>query len=118
MSLRITVIGAEAISGALHAHRESVEAIEKMELALGASAPYAGYVHGGTSRMPPRPFLSNAIQKNLADLQLAIVRAIPKGDQETVKAILRGANDIVDDAREEAPVRTGYLRGSLYVKLR
>jgi hypothetical protein len=116
-SLILSVLGEEAILEALKDHREGAQVIGRLDAAIGASAPYAGYVHGGTSRMPARPFLSNAIAKNAPRFEQELADAVPKGGTATARALLTGTNQILDDARAEAPVRTGYLRGSLYVKL-
>lgn len=113
----IEVFGEEAIMAALRNHRAGAEAIGRLSLSIGATAPHAGYVHGGTVNMQARPFLSNAIARNVRRVGVEIAEAIPEGERETVRAVLRGANKIIDDARDEAPVATGYLRSSLYVKL-
>lgn len=118
MSFIVEVIGEEVILEALRNHRESAEWIGDMTGELGASAPYAGFVHEGTVFMPARPFLSNAINRNIGTFKKKLLDAIPDGEGATAKASIQGLNQILSDAREETPVRTGRLRGSLYVKIR
>jgi hypothetical protein len=94
------------------------ERIEHMRLSIGATAPYAGYVHEGTSRMAARPFLSLAITRHAAEFERDVAEAIPDGPQAVMRAITNNGRTVLDAARAEAPVRTGYLRGSLYMRLR
>ena len=114
----VEVIGDDLILAALKAHKGSVDWLGDLAGEIGASAPYAVYVHEGTVYMPARPFISNAVQRNIGSLKRSILGAIPDGERATSVATIRGLNQIVEDARSESPVRTGYLRGSLYVKLR
>lgn len=118
MSFIVEVIGEEIILEALQKHRESAEWIGDLAGEIGASAPYAGYVHEGTVFMPARPFISNAIQRNIGTMKKKLLGAIPDGEGATARATITGLNQILDDARDESPVRTGYLRSSLYVKIR
>lgn len=42
-----------------------IEEIRKLSIVIAATAPYAGIVEFGTSRMVARPYMRPAIQKNL-----------------------------------------------------
>lgn len=42
--------------------------VRKMELVFGASAPYAGFLELGTSRMAKRPGLGNAVDSSQRDI--------------------------------------------------
>jgi hypothetical protein len=119
MSFSLDVVGDDLLLEAVQRYGEGARWLSGLRgSAIGASAPYAGYVHEGTSRMPARPFLSNAIQRNAPALRTKLLTAIPQGEQATARAMLWGSNEILEAARAEAPVRTGYLRSSLYVRIR
>lgn len=46
------------------------------EAAVGCTLPYAPLVHGGTDRMPARPFLAEALSGGAAQLLAAAERAM------------------------------------------
>lgn len=43
---------------------------------IGSNVEYAGYVHNGTSKMPPRPFLLNAVEKSAFQANAAMAKVI------------------------------------------
>ena len=54
-------------------------AVEGDTVRIGSALPYAAYVHDGTSRMPGRPFLSDAILGGAEDIALAMAEALGQG---------------------------------------
>jgi HK97 gp10 family phage protein len=53
---------------------ETVESDER-SMTLRATAPHAGYVHQGTSRMSPRPFMTDTVDAQGPAILQAIVTA-------------------------------------------
>jgi hypothetical protein len=59
-------------------YRKSLDARISRDLTMGLSAPYSGYLEGGTPRMEARPGLRNSIQAKERDTLNTLARGIQR----------------------------------------
>ncbi|HXI17662.1 MAG TPA: HK97-gp10 family putative phage morphogenesis protein [Chloroflexota bacterium] len=111
----ITITGVKEAQATLTRLREGAEAAGRTTLRVGPTAKYASYVEQGTRRMRARPFLAPALATVEDSLRGRLIAALPKGAQSTAAAMLGVATTLKSAAQKRAPVRTGNLRGSMYV---
>lgn len=98
--------GGEALESAL---REIVEGFEEMPAwEIVATAHYSSYVEFGTSRAPPQPFMQPAVDHAVARADMIWESSATPED-----FMARFAFTIEAEARNNAPVDTGFLQGSI-----
>lgn len=81
------------------------------QVAVVVSAPYAGYVEFGTSKMRAQPYLIPAIRRVVYNADEYLDGADSLADFE--KQLAEG---IADEAQKRAPVDTGRLMNSISVR--
>jgi hypothetical protein len=95
--------------------QENVMVATRTKLNVGARAPYAKYPEYGTRRMAPRPYLRPAIDANRQELAKAFRDAVLFGD--VVSSLNIVGSSIKSLATVLAPVRTGFLRSTIYYEV-
>lgn len=113
----VKVEGLPVAQGQLSLYHESATTVGRWRAAVGASAPYARFVHEGTRRMAGRPFLAQALAAERPGVEQRIIRATPKGAGAMTAALTDSERALAAAARRLAPVRTGRLRASIFSRI-
>lgn len=113
----VTVEGVSVAQGQLRLSHEAAAVIGRWRVAVGASVPYARFVHEGTRRMRARPFLTQALAATRPRVAQRIQQATPRGAGAVTQALNETEREVAAAARRLAPVRTGRLRASIFVKI-
>ena len=87
----------------------------QVALELGATADYAPFVELGTRFMRAQPFIRPAFDANVEKFKHAILMGALNGNA-IAQAEAVGV-DMIGLAREIVPVRTGFLRSTIYYRL-
>jgi hypothetical protein len=117
MMIGIEIVGLPVAQGQLRLYHEASAVVGRWRAAVGASAPYARFVHEGTRRMAGRPFLAQALAAEKGPTAQRIIRATPKGAGAMSTALTDSERALAAAARRLAPVRTGRLRASVYSRI-
>ena len=118
MNVSVTLTGVVQTQAQLRTLSEAAETLGRLRGVVRTEVPYARYVEHGTRFMPGRFFLRRAAsQADLDRLAQVLGAALWKGPA-AVRAVFKDAlDDILRRAQQNAPVRSGRLRGSLYSRL-
>lgn len=118
MNVAVTVTGVAQTLAQLRTVTQGTNALNSLRGIVGTNVRYAPYVEYGTRYMRGRDFLGRAFgQVNPALLAKALADAVWKGPSEVRRVFNVALFGIQSRAQQNAPVRTGQLRGSLTARL-
>jgi hypothetical protein len=110
--LQIAVSITETVTPILQNLKQQAAAAGNVHLHVGATAGYAFFVEFGTRRMAAEPFIRPAVDAYFSQL----VDGIKNGffTEDVLAAFEEGGSNMETMAQSICPVRTGFLRSTIY----
>lgn len=115
----VTLDGFNRLIKNLATRLETATEVSEAELAVGFAAPYAVFVHENLVAFHPNgeaKFLERVIREEGRELSEWYGERLAKGDRPR-KAMYYLGDRILRKAQKRTPVRTGFLKGSGFVKV-
>jgi hypothetical protein len=110
LSIEIT-ISSDTATPLLERIKQALGLGAQNRLRIGATAHYAAYVEFGTRRMAAEPYIRPAVDAGIVQVAEALRDSIIMDDSESLD---EAGQNIEDMAKSICPVRTGFLRSTIY----
>jgi len=121
----VTLVGLAEATAALDRLAKAASALASRGVAIGSDLPYAWGQHWGyyrnaklARRAGATLYLLTPMRANQDRIKTDLARALPDGPEAVQQTMDQITSDIVSQAQDLAPVKTGNLRASIHTEYR